>query len=366
MLVSGAVILNVDDNEPGRYAKSRILTRAGFKVYDAGTGAEALELAERYTPDLVLLDVNLPDVNGIEVCRRLKTSPESATIMVLQISAHAVTAPQATAALNSGADCYLTEPVDADVLVATVNALLRLRRAERDLAAANAELLRSNDDLRRFALVASHDLQEPLRSVLSFASLLERSAAGRLSEDEDTYISAIVEGGRRMRTLIDDLLTYSQMNEIPRQSRRVDLGEVFGWVVENLRQQIEDSKAIITSDELPAITGDEGQFRHLIQNLIGNAIKYRRLDVPVEVHISAEKNHRQWIVAVRDNGIGIKPEYREAIFTPFKRLHGREIPGTGIGLAVCRRVVDAHGGRIWVDANPAGGSIFRFTLPVIE
>lgn len=366
MIVNGAVILNVDDNQPGRYAKSRILTHAGFTVHNAATAKEALEFADRYAPDLVLLDVNLPDGNGIDVCRRLKTAPESAAVMVLQISASAITAPQATAALNSGADCYLMEPVDPDVLVATVRALLRLRRAERDLAAANAELLRSNDDLRRFALVASHDLQEPLRSVLSFATLLERSACERLNEDEHTYLSAIVQGGRRMRALIDDLLTYSQMNEMPRQLQPVDLGDVFGWVVGNLQQQIDDSKATVTSGELPVITGDEGQLRHLIQNLVGNAIKYRRPDVDVEVDISAAKNDREWTIGVRDNGMGIEPDYRETIFMPFKRLHGREIPGTGIGLAVCRRVVDAHGGRIWVEPNPAGGSIFRFTLPVGE
>ncbi|HEX7363501.1 MAG TPA: response regulator, partial [Bryobacteraceae bacterium] len=190
-----AVIINVDDNEPSRYVRSRILVHAGFTVHEAATGAEAVRLIEQ-KPDLVLLDVHLPDVNGIELCRRIKAAPENASVIVLQISASATTAPHAVSALESGADGYLTEPVDPDVLVATVRSLLRLRKAERELLAANErlqvlnrELRRSNEDLQQFAFAASHDLQEPLRSITSFASLLERAAREKLSAAELQYLT---------------------------------------------------------------------------------------------------------------------------------------------------------------------------------
>lgn len=366
-----AVIVNVDDNEPGRYAKSRILSYAGFRVFDAQNGTEALQLATRNKPDLVLLDVNLPDMSGIDVCRCLKTSPDTSSALVLQISASATAAPHATAALNSGADAYLTEPVDPDVLVATVRALLRLRKAERDLALANQQLLalnadlhRSNQDLQQFAFVASHDLQEPLRSVVSFSSLLERSAGPRLEPREKEYLNFILQSGNRMRTLIDDLLRYSQLGQRVRTSAAVNLSEVLQRVLQDLQLPIEEAGACISADELPTVIGDEAQLGQLMQNLVGNAIKYSRPGMKPAVRITAQSREKEWIIQVHDNGIGISPEFRESVFAPFKRLHGQEIPGTGIGLAVCRRVVEAHYGQIWVESTPGHGSTFAFTLPL--
>jgi signal transduction histidine kinase len=365
-----AVIINVDDNEPSRYARSRILSHAGFVVYDAATGAGCLELVEKREPDLVLLDINLPDLNGIEVCRTLKSSPGGASVIVVQISATATMAPHATEALNSGADAYLAEPVDPDVLVATVRALLRLRAAERALTLANSrleavncDLKKSNESLEQFAYVASHDLQEPLRTVTTFASLLERSLGGRLTGEEQQYVEYIVGGANRMRTLIDDLLHYSQIGQSPAATASVDLNAVFAWAKENLRELIAQSGAELTSENLPCVRGDEAQLCHVFQNLIGNAIKYRNPDVTPRVHFAASLKDGRWLVRVEDNGIGIEREYWDYVFIPFKRLHGRDIPGTGIGLAVCRRVIEAHGGRIWLDSTFGKGSAFSFTLP---
>ena len=365
-----AVIINVDDNEPSRYARSRILSHAGFVVYDAATGAGCLELVEKREPDLVLLDINLPDLNGIEVCRTLKSSPGGASVIVLQISATATAAPHATEALNSGADAYLAEPVDPDVLVATVRALLRLRAAERALAlvntrleALNCDLQKSNESLEQFAYVASHDLQEPLRTVTTFASLLERSLGGRLTGEEQQYVEYIVGGANRMRTLIDDLLHYSQIGQYPAATASVDLNAVFEWAKENLRELIGQSGADVTAENLPCVRGDEAQLCHVFQNLIGNAIKYRNPEVTPCIHFTASLKDGRWLVRVEDNGIGIEREYWDYVFIPFKRLHGRDIPGTGIGLAVCRRVIEAHGGRIWLDSNFGKGSTFSFTLP---
>jgi two-component system, sensor histidine kinase and response regulator len=365
------IIINVDDNDPARYAKGRILSLAGFAVYDAANGSEAFSLIAQHNPDLVLLDINLPDISGIEVCRRIKSAPGGGSVIVLQISATARAAPHATEALDSGADCYLAEPVDPGVLVATVKALLRLRKAERDLSAANAhlellnrELQRSNADLEHFASAASHDLQEPLRTVSSFASLLGKRALAKLDEDEREYLQHIMEGSRRMRTLIDDLLSYSQVGRRLGSVEAVDLDKVLTSVLANLREAISGTGAEITHDPLPWVRGDEALLEHLLQNLISNAIKYARPGVTPTIHISSASENGEHIFSVRDNGIGIEDAYLHLIFSPFKRLHGREIPGTGIGLAICRRAIEAHGGRIWVQSSVGQGSNFFFSLPV--
>lgn len=364
------IIVNVDDNEPARYVKARILAHAGFTVYDAGTGSEALRIIAQHNPDLVLLDVNLPDVHGIEVCRRLKSSDSGASVIVLQISASAISAPNAAAALDSGADAYLTEPVEPEVLIATVRALLRLRKAERALSAANArlqtlnkELSRSNEDLQHFAFAASHDLQEPLRTVSSFVTLLERTAAPKLNHAEQQYLKFVADGARRMHALIDDLLAFSQVGQRPVSLTPVDLNKLLPKVLSNLYEGITGSGAEITVHPLPEVAGDAAQLGQVFQNLIGNAIKYAKPDVKPAIDIRAEREDHDWILRVSDNGIGIESEYLQQIFAPFKRLHGQEISGTGIGLAICRRVIESHGGRIWAESAVGEGSNFYFTLP---
>lgn len=359
-----ALIVNVDDNEVARYARSRILKRAGFTVIDASCGAEALQLINTERPDLVALDIHLPDINGIEICRQLKSSAENSSIIVLQISATASTTPQATAALNNGADAYLTEPVEADVLVATVRALLRLRKAERSLVAANEDLRRSNDDLQHFAFIASHDLQEPLRMITLYAQLLGRSAADKLTEAERSYLTEMIGGADRMRRLIDDLLGYSRAGRELDAGQVVDVEEAVQRATELLASQITETGGTIEAQSLPAVKGDLVQITQVFQNLIGNALKYRRRDDQPLVLISAvQRSASHWLIKVEDNGIGVPSEFRDLVFVPFKRLHGREIPGTGIGLALCRRIVEASGGKIWVESSSGGGSIFCFTLP---
>lgn len=370
-MTGGATIINVDDHEASRYAKRRTLLRAGFTVYDAAGGSEALTLIKQHNPDLVLLDVNLPDVSGIEVCRRVKSTLDGASVIVLQISASAITAPHATAALDNGADAFLIEPVDPDVLVATVNALLRLRRAEQELSAANErlkllnqELHRSNEDLQQFAFAASHDLQEPLRTVSSFVTLLEKTATDKLTGKEREYLRYIAEGSERMRALIRDLLSYSQVGQKPASTQLVDLNAVLNWVLQDLRERISESGANITWDPLPSVIGDEEQLGQLLQNLISNAIKYARPGVKPIVKLSAAEKDHDWVIRVSDNGLGMESDYFQTIFAAFKRLHGKEIPGTGIGLAICRRVVEAHGGKIWVESVAGVGSTFCFSLPI--
>lgn len=237
------------------------------------------------------------------------------------------------------------------------------KRAEEELERYTRELERSNAELEQFAYVASHDLQEPLRIVASFTQLLSERYQGKLDSDADDFIRFAVDGANRMQMLINDLLEYSRVGTRGRPFEVTDCNLVLGRAIANLSIMIEDHHALVTHDDLPAVRADSGQLVQLFQNLIGNGIKYHGDNFPL-IHISANRNGREWLFAVRDNGIGIDPQYRERIFGVFQRLHGRdEYSGTGIGLAICRKILDRHGGRIWVESAPGKGSTFYFTIP---
>lgn len=221
----------------------------------------------------------------------------------------------------------------------------------------------SNRELEQFAYVASHDLQEPLRMVGSFTQLLEMRYKNKLDDDADDYIGFIVEGANRMKDLIDDLLAFSRLNTEAKEFELIKIGRSVNEVLSYLKPSIEESKAKITKDPLPSIMGDSSQIRQLLQNLIVNAIKFQN-DEPPRIHISAQDTKNEWKIDVSDNGIGIRPEHQKIIFDVFKRLHTREeYPGTGIGLAICKRIVERHGGQIWVESEEGKGSTFYFTIP---
>jgi len=240
------------------------------------------------------------------------------------------------------------------------------KRTARELAERTEALERSNRDLQQFAYVASHDLQEPLRMVSSYVKLLERRYKGRLDADADDFIGFAVDGAARMQRMIRDLLSYSRLGTCTNPPSRTDTLEVLGQVVANLRVAIEESGARITHDPLPVVEADPTQLSQLFQNLIANTIKFRR-EIPPEIHVSADREDRFWVFSVQDNGIGLDSEFADRIFTIFQRLHTREdYPGTGMGLAICKRIVERHGGSIRVESKPGLGSTFYFTLPASE
>jgi PAS domain S-box-containing protein len=229
-----------------------------------------------------------------------------------------------------------------------------------------ADLSRSNEELEQFAYVASHDLQEPLRMVASFTQLLAERYKGKLDRDADDFIGFAVDGATRMQRLINDLLVYSRVNGPGHPLVPAESQAAFADAVRNLALAIEDTAAIVTCDPLPAVRGDAGQLLQLFQNLLGNAIKFHQPGQPPRVHVSARREEDQWTFAVADNGIGVPPQFHERIFEIFQRLHNRKkYPGTGIGLAVCRRVVERHKGRIWLESEAGRGTTFFFTLPAL-
>ena len=228
------------------------------------------------------------------------------------------------------------------------------------------KLKTSNKELEQFAHVASHDLQEPLRMVASFTQLLERRYKGQLDEDADDYIGFIVEGAQRMKSLIDDLLTFSRLNTEPSNYEPILIEVALDDVLFNLRASIEENNAIITYDPLPTVMGDLPQIRQLFQNLISNAIKFHG-EEPPHIHISVKELEKEWLFGVSDNGIGINHNHQEQIFNIFKRLHTRkDYEGTGIGLAICKSIIERHGGKIWVVSEENKGSTFYFTLSKLD
>jgi PAS domain S-box-containing protein len=241
------------------------------------------------------------------------------------------------------------------------------KRAQGILRAAYDELARSNAELQQFAYVASHDLQEPLRMIGSYTQLLERRYGDKLDSDAREFMDFIVEGATRMKQLIEDLLAYSRVGTRGKELRPVQARDALDRALANLRATIEASGAEVTHDALPEVSADDTQLTQLLQNLVGNAIKFRKKDEPARIHVGVESLHDEWRFTVSDNGIGIEPQYFERIFMVFQRLHTRdEYPGTGIGLAICKKVVDRHGGRIWVESAQGKGSRFIFTLPKIQ
>jgi PAS domain S-box-containing protein len=238
------------------------------------------------------------------------------------------------------------------------------KRMEESLRTHAEQLARSNAELERFAYVASHDLQEPLRMVASFTKLLSQRYSGKLDETADRYINYAVDGSKRMQALIIDLLAYSRVNskELDLQETRCEAAVLDA--MRNLKLAIDESGASVYWDPLPSLLLDHSQFTLLFQNLLGNAIKFRRDNEPPRVHISAADTGAEWTFSVNDNGIGIEPRHAGKVFQIFQRLHTRvEYPGTGIGLAVCKKVVERHGGKIWMDSEPGVGSTFHFTIP---
>ncbi len=243
--------------------------------------------------------------------------------------------------------------------------LIALKEAEEEIIKKTDELARSNLELRQFAYIASHDLQEPLRAISGFTELLQKRYQGQLDERADKYISFITEGSLRMQHMIQDLLLYSRVETQAHEFEKIDSNASLEQAVANLRVSIQENNPIITNDPLPEIIADGEQITLLFQNLIGNAIKYHKPNVTPTIHLSAQKDKENWLFSVADNGIGIDEKYADRLFKIFQRLHTRnEYAGTGIGLAICKRIVERHSGTIWVKSKPGEGATFYFTIPL--
>ena len=369
-------ILIVDDRPANLELMATELEAHGYIAVVAQGGAEAIERAGFVKPDLILMDVLMPSMDGFETTRRLKASDSTRDIPIIFMTALTDTA-QKLAGFAAGAVDYVTKPLDGAEVLVRVQTHLTLSTLRKRLLAQNeqlqreisaheqtqAALVRSNTELEQLAYVASHDMQEPLRMIASYLQLVAQRYTDKLDDDGREFIGYAVDGAKRMQALINDMLAYSRVGTKAKPFAPVDCAAVVDTALQHLRVAVDESGARIECGILPRVSGDASQLVQLFQNLLGNAIKFRGSATPA-IRIDCEPSDEGWCISIVDNGIGIEPEYFERIFVLFQRLHGRtQYPGTGIGLALCKKIVERHGGRIWVERAPMQGCAFRFMLP---
>jgi signal transduction histidine kinase len=419
-------ILMVDDEPANLLALEAVLGGLGHNLVKARSGEEALRCLIRLDFAVILLDVLMPGMGGFETAALIRQKDRSRHTPIIFLTAVGKTEAEMFEGYAVGAIDYLFKPFRPEILrskvsvlvdlylktlqvhrlneelshraleLESVNLMLRnenetrkraeegLRRSEEELKELNAsleaqvlertaaveersrQLLRSNEELQQFAYVASHDLQEPLRTIISYLQLLEMRYSDHFNVESREFMDFVVKAAKHMRDLILGLLEYSRVSSQRKPFQRVDCGSVLAMVLENLKTSLSEKGAVVEHQALPEVYGDPLLLELLFQNLIGNALKFCANRAP-RVEVGAERKEGEWLFRVRDNGIGIDPQYFERIFVIFQRLHSREdYPGTGLGLAVCKKTVERHGGRIWCESEVNKGSCFYFTIPFTQ
>ena len=394
-------ILIVDDHPSNLKLLHTYLKSAGFEVLVAEDGISGIEAVKCSQPELILLDVMMPKLDGFEVCYRLKGDPATRDIPVIFLTALSETVNKLKGFEVGGVD-YITQPIEHEELVARVKTHLALRkmrqqlqqqnqalqaeidnrkqiekqlqqskdslqqshdRLEKTVAVRTAKLATSNQDLEHFAYIASHDLRQPLRKIRMCTEYLAEDYGHCFDEQAQKYLGYIFSSTDRMYLLIDDLLTYSRVGRLEQNYIPVDLNTIIQETLDDLSVTIAEKEATIHYHNLPTIKANPREMRQLFQNLLDNALKFTS-DRSPEINIQVTRQENNWLFSIQDNGIGIEPQYSDKIFQMFQRLHhSSEYEGTGIGLAICQKVVTSHGGTIWVESQLGEGATFYFTLP---
>lgn len=351
------ILIAEDNSELAFYLKS-LLAGMGYATLRAKDGEDALNKTREWKPDLVLADVMMPKLDGFSLCRQIKQDPTTGGIPVVLLTA--LTHRNALIkGWESGADEYLFKPFHPTELRVRVRSILDLVEARKR----REEEAERRRELEQFSYFASHDLKEPVRVMSNVSGLLKQRYQGKFSDDADQLIGFITEASERMQAVIDDLIAYSIVESTKLHPEPTSTQVAVEEATKNLNLAISETGACVSFSSLPTVFGEKIQLVRLFQNLIGNAVKYRSEAAP-RISISAKRVKDEWTFMVKDNGIGFDPKYAEHIFLIFKRLHDQtKYAGTGVGLAICKRIVTRHGGRIWAESKPGEGATFYFTLP---
>jgi signal transduction histidine kinase len=369
-------ILLVDDRKEDILSLEVILANSNYMFEKATSGREALRiLLKEQDFALILIDVQMPLLDGFETAQLIRESEKLKRIPIIFLTANNDRPNNIFKGYQAGAVDFMIKPVIPEIIKAKVSVFAELHKKTNELQIQKQDLLilnkkleqrseelsRSNNDLEKFAYVASHDMQEPLRTIISYVELIQKRYGSSVDTDIEKYMEYVTNAGYRMRELITGLLEYSRADKEEKPFMQVNCDEILKDVLANLHSSIEESKAVIQCDTLPQITASYMQMVQLFQNLISNAIKFK-IDIP-HIKISCKKTDEGFLFSIEDNGIGVEPEYKEKIFEIFKRLHPiGEYIGVGIGLAICKKIVERHKGRIWLESVLNGGSVFYFTI----
>jgi signal transduction histidine kinase len=397
-------ILIVDDEPKNLTVLESVLNDPAYRIVRAESADEALLALIDRDFALLILDIQMPGMTGFELAQMIKTRKKTAHVPIIFLTAYYNEDAHVLEGYDTGAVDYLLKPVNPAVLRSKVAVFADLYRKNREVVAANsvlsneverrrrveeqlrelnqtleervaertqelrqhaARLRRANEALEEFAYAASHDLQEPLRNVALYAQLFTKRYGVNLGEEPCRFLGIINEGAQRMGQLITALLEYAQADYLDEPAPMANGEEVFGQVLQNLHRSVEESRAAVTHDTLPSVPIKAVHLEQVLQNLMGNALKYKKDGEPLRVHVSATQDEGQWRFSIADNGVGIEAQYQAKVFDLFKRLHspGRGYGGAGMGLAICQRIVERYGGRIWVDSEVGQGATFHFTIP---
>lgn len=361
-----AAILIVDDKVNNLVAMERVLESLDVEMVRASSGRQALSQLLRRDFAVVLLDVQMPEMDGFETASLMKNNKKTSSVPIIFVTAINKEERYVFQGYQSGAVDYLFKPLEPEIVRGKVRVFLDLYRQRYELQRAYAALEERNQELQDFASVVAHDLVSPLDKVVAFAARLRQSLPPGSSEKPVMYLDAITRSVRQMTAFVESLLEYARVGSPEESLEPVDLASVLQQAIENLDAAIQPGGARVEVGEMPVVLGDRLMLVQLFQNLIANAVKFRGSDPPL-VKITAEPIAANWRIAVADNGIGIAAENQAKVFAAFTRLHSRnEYDGSGIGLATCKKVVDRHRGKIWVESEPGKGSTFYVDLPMPE
>ena len=378
----------VDDEPKNLLALEAVLESLGVDLVRAHSGDEALRALMKDDFAVILLDVQMPGMDGFETASLIRSREKNRSSPIVFMTALGKTEAEMFRGYEVGAVDYLLKPFSPEILRHKVKVLVELylktaeiRRLNTALKEANAslerrvkdrtealeikgaDLSRSNQELAQYAAVASHDLQEPLRTLSTYLQLVRENNFSHFNNEDKAFMEVVLDSAKRMRQLINDLLAFSQVGQGERKLLKTDFGALLGRVLDVLAGVIEEKGAKVSVAAMPSLSVEPVLLAQVFQNLIQNAMKFQNGKAPV-VDISAKDEGDFWVFRVKDNGIGINPEHFEKIFKLFQRLHTRDdYPGTGLGLSICKKVVERHGGKIWIESSPSQGSAFYFSLP---
>jgi signal transduction histidine kinase len=357
-------ILIVDDRKENLLATEKILRHLDAGIFKASSGNEALSLVLRHRFAVVLLDVQMPEMDGFETAMLMQEHESMEGVPIIFVTAISKEERYATRAAEIGAVDYIFKPINSEILKSKVKVYLDLYVQREHILKLNTSLQQSNEELERFAYICSHDMQEPARMMNSYAGMLDERYSAILDEKGRRYLRFITDNAVHMQKMILDILEFSRVGRENMKSEIVDCNQIVKAVLAKLETIVFEKKARIVYDSLPLIKTSPTLMHVLFQNLIGNALKFQDGLRAPEIDIRSEVRGGLWQFSVRDNGIGINPDFQEKVFAIFQRLHRREdYPGTGIGLSTCKKFIEIYNGKIWFESAPDKGTCFFFTLP---